>query len=154
MYFGTIAIACCSSKYPDEFSQGCILAIVEAYAQIDEAEMRLTAFPPLYQSGIRYKSDVEAFRATVCGDASCGDDQKVDEWQDAETMLKKKTGNCKDLVAYRLAELRLRGDRACYPSSIRTVDPTTGRWMYHIILVRGDGEQEDPSAELGMTTPW
>jgi hypothetical protein len=155
VYYGTLAIACCVPGYPDDFSRGVVLSLVEAFARIDEAEMRLRPFPPLYQSGIRYKDDVEAYRASVCGTEACGDGVPVDEWQDAQTMVEKGTANCKDLVAYRLAELRLAGDVGAHAAILRGADPNNpGRYIYHVVLQRGDGQIEDPSAALGMKTPW
>lgn len=153
MYYGTLAVACEGPGIPDEIGKECILSLVEAFARIDEVQMRFRPMPPLYQAGVRYKEDVEAIRATVCGDRSCGDEVPVDEWQDATTLLEKRLGNCKDLVAYRVAELRLSGDRSARPAVLKGKDPS-GRIIYHVVLLHGDGKVEDPSAALGMKTPW
>lgn len=53
-------------------------------------------FKPLYQAGIRYGDDKPA-PGTACGD---------DDWRDIATLHKFKVGDCEELAAARIAELR------------------------------------------------
>lgn len=155
MYLGTLVIEPPDSHdFPVELGHECILDLVEAFARLNEKQMRYVSMPMLADSGIVYKDDVEAYFASVCDGESCGDEQLVDKWQDAVTMLKTKTGNCKDLVAYRLAELRLQGNQSARPGIVAGRDPKTGRTILHVVILHDDGRIEDPSAEHGMQTPW
>lgn len=94
-------------------------------------QLRRQRFPPLYQSRIRYKTG-RAARA---------------HWQTLRELHRSGSGDCADLAAARVAELRHSGeDRAAV-----AVPKRTGRKnLYHVIVVRGDGRIEDPSRALGM----
>lgn len=92
--------------------------------------------PPLYHSGIYYKTCVPL--------NSC----QWDTWKDAVEVARDGHGDCKDLVAYRIAELRARGIAA---RPLAEIDMNSaGIPLYHFTLVRADGTKEDPSVLLGM----
>lgn len=103
---------------------------------------------PLYASGVRYKED----------------DPGHEDWSDVYATLKRGNGDCKKLVAWRIAELRCSGidcepvikwqhipqDVAMqigYPSWFVNAD---GLWMVHCLVRFPDGRVEDPSKILGM----
>jgi hypothetical protein len=62
-----------------------------------DARRRGKPIPKLYESGIRYQREPWG---------------NVEEFADAITLLKRKWGDCDDLVAYRVAELREAGEHA------------------------------------------
>jgi hypothetical protein len=88
--------------------------------------------PPLYESGVRYEAEP--------------DDE--DDWNDIPSTLALGAGDCEDLAAWRIAELRASGELGA--SSRVTVWPIGSRVTYHIAVRRGDGQVEDPSRALGM----
>jgi len=93
--------------------------------------------PPLYETGIRYKRErrggLEDFKSA---------DRCLRDWN-----ANSKNGcDCDDLAPWRAAELVVSG-----------VDPEARPFVYrprerlmHVIVARGDGTLEDPSAMLGM----
>lgn len=67
----------------------------------------------------------------------------IDSWQDIPTTLAKKSGDCKDFVAWRCAELMAEGIYVC---------PLV-QWdgvLFHFLVSYGTGRVEDPSDILGM----
>jgi hypothetical protein len=84
--------------------------------------------PTLYTSLVRYREDPCA-------------------WKDAPTILRTHSGDCKDLVAWRLAELREEGEDARCHVVIRVFQ---GRATYHAQILRANGTIEDPSTRMGM----
>ncbi len=96
------------------------------------------ATPDLYASGVRYLQEPDG----------------RDEWQDIPDTLARQSGDCEDLACWRVAELRVRHGE---PNATRSISVSTlldGRGrpvtMYHITVLRQNGEQEDPSRKLGM----
>jgi hypothetical protein len=88
--------------------------------------------PWLYASGVSYAEDDEGHEA----------------WRDIPETLARGVGDCKDLVAWRLAELR---ERAREPAEPRVRVARVGaRVKYHVVVRRADGAREDPSRALGM----
>lgn len=92
--------------------------------------------PPLYASGVRYRN--EPF--------GC-------EWfDDILICLNRGWGDCDDLVAWRIAELREQGELAeihmFWQPGIK--NPRTR--LFHVVVRRANGDIEDPSAILGMPT--
>lgn len=101
------------------------LALV-AQAQLMAASREGRPLPPLYSSGVRYRREIQA-----------------EEWLGPREVYAQGNGDCEDLVAWRVAELRLSGENAkpeCY-------SPRDG--LVHCV-VRVNGRREDPSARLGM----
>lgn len=74
---------------------------------------------------------------------------QVDSWQDIPTTLTRRTGDCKDFAAWRVAELRRRGVPDV--SAAIKVSQIGDLLIYHI-PVRIGTEWEDPSKILGMPT--
>jgi hypothetical protein len=88
--------------------------------------------PDLYKSGVVYQREPPG----------------IEDWQDITCTLRRKFGDCEDLVAYRVAELRARGIKAIPQFFWR--DRPDGGSTYHIQVQHPDGTIEDPSALLGM----
>lgn len=100
--------------------------------------------PPIFSSGIRYKPELPG----------------QEQWLTIPYILMRGHGDCEDLAAWRVAELRLRGgDRKAKCINTATVDPRDpSKKIYHIRVQRGNRRDnrgrpliEDPSATLGMT---
>lgn len=87
--------------------------------------------PALYAAGVVYKRERLG----------------MELWQSIPIVLRHGFGDCEDLACWRVAELRLRGEKA-YAFSKRKRTPRG--WLYHILVQRGDGATEDPSRLLGM----
>lgn len=83
---------------------------------------------PLYQSGVRYKREPR------------------DVWRHIGDVYKSGWGDCEDLAAARVSQLRVSGED---PRSYVAVYQSGPR-RYHAIVARGDGSTEDPSRRLGM----
>ena len=111
--------------------EGLVLGLgAQSYAQMAEKRGDI---PPLYGGKIRYKREP----------------LRRENWQSARETASRGYGDCEDLSAYRVAELRARGITA-FPVveqvsptlrhvKIRYLDPRTNQWVF-----------EDPSARLGM----
>lgn len=84
------------------------------------------ALPPLYESGVVYRPE------------------SPDTWSTADLVLARGWGDCEDLTAWRVAELRARGVGAV--GDVYRVRP--GQW--HAVVQLPDGSVEDPSLRLGM----
>ena len=68
-------------------------------------------------------------------------------WETTPTLYRRRFGDCKSLVAARIAELRHDGCTAI--PVFRNIKDGWGT-MYHILILRGDGRWECPSRLLGM----
>jgi len=86
----------------------------------------------LYRSGVRYRREPRG----------------VERWQTAAETLRRGHGDCEDLVAWRVAELRARGEKGARP---HVYSPRVG--LMHCVVRRGNGALEDPSKLLGMRGP-
>ena len=111
--------------------------LLEALVRIDIDYLRANPnTPEIYRSGIRYHQDI----------LTNGDD---DDWQDIPTILRFGYGDCEDLACWRTAELIVRHNQAAEPLIIWKEDKD-GSQLYHILVLRPDGQIEDPSKTLGM----
>jgi hypothetical protein len=93
----------------------------------------LRPLPPLYQSGIRYEMEP-------------GHGKGIEDFANPWTTLARQWGDCDDLIVYRLLELLLAGENA----------HTRAEWLgnaVHVVIRRGNGVEEDPSALLGAPIP-
>jgi hypothetical protein len=97
-----------------------------------------TPLPPLYSAGVVYD------REPMCRYDS-GEERICEEWLTAHAAYARRKADCDDLGGWRAAELRLQGEAAT-----PLARPSAAGW--HIIVRRGDGSIEDPSAKLGMPT--
>lgn len=91
-------------------------------------DLRAHRLPPLYSAGVRYRREPPG--------------QEV--WQLPSQTAERGFGDCEDLSAWRVAELRLAGEAA------KIVFRKSGRNLWHALVRRANGDLEDPSAKLGM----
>jgi hypothetical protein len=103
-------------------------AALEGLTRLNQELMARQPYPPLYESGVRYK------------------DEPRDVWRHCDDVAREKWGDCEDLSAYRAAELRVSGEDP--GAAVATYQ--SGPHRYHAVVRRGDGTIEDPSRELGM----
>lgn len=106
-------------------------AALEGLAGIDTELIREGHVPPLYSTNVVYRTEPR------------------DVWRHALDVVKEGWGDCEDLSAYRVGELRASGEDP--GARVRTFQ--TGPRQYHAVVERGDGTIEDPSYELGMHVP-
>jgi len=111
---------------------GCLDALAEGLvrldvAQIEHARAAGVATPSIYACGARYRREHGGER-----------------WQSVAEMMQARppSGDCEDLAAWRVAELRCAGEDA----SVRIV--RTSRGTFHAIVRYSDGTIEDPSRIL------
>lgn len=105
-----------------------VRAAVLGLAAVSLVQMRERSLPPLYGGTIRYVREPVG----------------RERWQTADETAARGEGDCEDLAAYRVAELRHRGIDATI--LIRVVRPE----LWHVLVQWPDGRTEDPSAKLGM----
>lgn len=94
--------------------------------------------PLLYESGVRYEEEPPG----------------RDEWQDIPDTIVRRAGDCEDLAAWRMAELRVRfrDDVTRFRITVDDLPDQSGKLVttYHITLLRPGKNIEDPSRRLGM----
>jgi hypothetical protein len=110
-----------------------IKAILDAQVLANQLYIRMHNVPLLYKSGVRYKNEP---------------DNGVEEFALIPIILARGWGDCDDLAPWLCAELREAGEKA--KIRIQWKRQPDGRKLYHIVVRRGDGRIEDPSALLGM----
>ena len=108
-----------------------VAAIIEVAMSTARREVAAPGFPMLYRSGVRYRSQ----DATACA------------FRGPKSVLERGHGDCKQLVIWRLAELRNAGEHAT-PRIIWL--PEKSGLRAHALIRRENGTTEDPSVELGM----
>ena len=110
-----------------------IRLLLEALITANIAFLRSQPHTPwLYESGVVYEEE----------------EDERDDWNDIPETYALRVGDCEDLAAWRVAELRARrGEHAIPRVSVQTVGLRT---KYHVTLRRADGQLEDPSRLLGM----
>ena len=91
------------------------------------------SLPALYESGVRYKREPDG----------------VNRWQTVNETYAKKCGDCEDLCAAYCAWLRVRRGERTARCTVKFVH--TGLW--HVRVLRANGQIEDPSRVLGMGQP-
>lgn len=92
------------------------------------AQLRAHRIPLLYRSGVRYVAEPPG----------------EEKWLLPLQVLRLGYGDCEDLVAWRVAELRCIGERAT--PALKTIRPG----LMHCLVRRADGSLECPSTRLGM----
>lgn len=86
----------------------------------------------LYRSGVRYRQEKD-----------------TEAWLDIPHVIENRYGDCEDLAAWRVAELRVQGVKA--KPFLRWYNrPSQGITLYHVQVRLPDGKIEDPSRVLGM----
>jgi len=98
------------------------------YVLLSRARLSGNPLPPLYRSGVRYKREQPG----------------RERWLNVFELYEAGVGDCEDLAAARVAELRMAGIPAL-PWVKRT-----GARKYHAQVARPDDTIEDPSLILGM----
>lgn len=93
--------------------------------------------PRLYKSGVRYKRE-----KPVPGR------MHIEHFRRIPTILRVGSGDCEDLCAWRVAELRFFDGVKAVPWIIRP-----SRDLFHVQVKLPGGKIEDPSARLGMHVP-
>lgn len=102
---------------------------LEALVHRNMREMARRRVPPLYKAGVRYATGPAHRRV----------------WASASQVAAQGHGDCADLAAYRIAELRRQGEHATFRIT------SGGRpGLYHVTVRRASGAVEDPSKRLGM----
>lgn len=111
---------------------GCLDALAEGLVQLDvvqleHARVSGVAVPSIYACGARYRRE-----------------RGGERWQSVAELMQSRppSGDCEDLAAWRVAELRCAGEDA----SVRIV--RTSRGTFHAIVQHADGTIEDPSRIL------
>ncbi len=117
--------------------------LLECLVQVNVALMSSRTFPDLYSTRVRYKQE------------PLGEEN----WRDAAIVLQSGYGDCEDLAAFRVAELRVKHRipaRCVFRWKTFTMTNETGRHrvkLYHILVGLQHGKTlliEDPSKRLGM----
>ena len=103
-------------------------ASLEYLIALDIDFLRRHPSPDLYHDDVFYKTTVE--------------------WEPIPAVQLRGHGDCKSLVAWRIAELRIRGI-PCRPVFRYWTRPD-GRFDYHILVMRNGAVFEDPSKVHGM----
>jgi hypothetical protein len=117
---------------------------LQTLVSINIWQLRQKNYPLLYKSGIFYRTKPPAV-----------------EWHDIPTLLRWGFGDCKDLVAYRIAELKHYYRIDCKPCikwkfiEMPMIDERGLKYyqtvlLIHVMVLWPDGRIEDPSAILGM----
>lgn len=99
-------------------------------ALLHRAQLRGRPLPPLYRAGVRYMREAPG----------------SESWDTIDRVMRRGYGDCEDLAAARVAELRHTGE----DPNARPWIVQTGRRTLHAVVKRGDGRIEDPSKRLGM----
>lgn len=114
-----------------------LLFMLEALIQTNLIYLRSHPNTPLlYESGVRYKSEIERHGFSK------------EEWFDIPHILERGEGDCEDLACWRVAELRKSGVRAKAAVKGKTIAPTVT--LFHVLTQWPNGRLEDPSKKLGM----
>jgi hypothetical protein len=124
-------IAALDQRYPDRILVRVNAACVAGLASVDFELLSLVTLPTLYASGVRYRKDRPG----------------RERWKDAIALLRTGFGDCKDLVAWRIAELWRDGEQADIVSELERLP---GELVFHVSIRRANGRIEDPSILLGM----
>ena len=107
---------------------------IEATIRVNLEHMRELGAPSLYSSGVRYRLEPPG----------------VEDFTDLQTLLERGWGDCSQLAAWRVAELRHRGESGAGIRLTWRRNRLTGQRMFHVLVRRADGRIEDPSVRLGM----
>lgn len=109
-------------------TQGTFEALLEGLVLLNLELMERSALPPLYRAGVRYRRE-----------------RGTERWQTCEQVFVAEAGDCEDLCAWRVAELRRAGEEGAM-----CIVRRTGQTLWHVQVLREDGTIEDPSRLLGM----
>lgn len=124
---------------PHDYKRQVLEGLLNALALANDAYLLINPHTPkLYDAGVRYVQEPPG----------------LDEWQDIPDTIARRTGDCEDLAAWRMAELRRSGEDpgAEWHITVADIPDQTGHIVttYHIAIKRTGGGIEDPSRQLGM----
>jgi hypothetical protein len=105
-----------------------LMAALEGLVCVNVVLMDRSELPPLYRSGVRYRRE-----------------RGTEYWKTCEQVFKAGYGDCEDLSAWRVAELRRADELGAFCLVVKT-----GPSLWHVQVMREDGHIEDPSVILGM----
>lgn len=108
---------------------------LEALVMANRLYLRTHHVPPLYESGVRYEEEPAG--------------QPYESFDAIPVVLARGSGDCDDVVSWRIAELRNAGENAKVRLKWQ-YDAARGARMYHVLVRRANGQVEDPSLRLGM----
>lgn len=143
MYSVTIHTSASFEAGNEAVSNTALEALLECLVQINVVLMRASTFPDLYSTRVRYRQEPLG----------------QENWRDAAIILRTGFGDCEDLAAYRVAELRVKHGipaRCVFRWKTFNIETKVGPRrvkLYHILVgVQRDGQLliEDPSKRLGM----
>ena len=110
-----------------------LLYLLEALVNINILWLRENpGTPSIYDGGVVYKPEIGA-----------------EDWKDIPHILADGFGDCEDLAAARVAELRRQGIRAKVVLRDRYI-PRARLTVIHVLVRHPNGRLEDPSKKLGM----
>jgi len=116
-----------------------VCALAEVAIAEARRELRTGAIPFLYSSGVRF---IEQSPNACC-------------FRPPSEVLERKGGDCKQLTTWRIAELREAGIDA--KPRVIWLEATDGQgvkgFIAHMLLRLPDNNLEDPSVNLGMSSP-
>jgi len=101
--------------------------------------LKAEPLPSIYDGSVVYA------REPQCRSAD-GSERMCEEFVTAHEVRRRGFGDCDDLGCWLAAQRRLEGEQA-------QAIPKPSAVGWHIVVRRGDGSLEDPSARLGMPVP-
>lgn len=120
--------------FPQNLAHKSLSLMLHALYLIDVLWLRLHPETPLlYTTNVRYELEPPG----------------REDWQDWPTTLRRGVGDCEDLANMRSAELFVKAGIKARPTFIWK-PKQDGSNLYHIIVAKPDGTEEDPSRRLGM----
>lgn len=107
------------------------LEALEAFTVRIEQALERGGIPPLYRSGVRYRRQARG----------------ANYWAMPRVCIQRGFADCAPLACWRAAELRAsRTDRR----AVTMLRHGNRQGLWHVLVRRGDGAEEDPSKLLGM----
>ena len=129
----TFALDAFNGTLDADESERDLSALLDCLVRIDELYLLVYPNTPLFRNTtVRYSEEPPG----------------LEDWQDIATCLRMGNGDCEELSAWRIAELRVRYRVPARPIIIPQIQPN-GRYLYHIQVWTPWGV-EDPSRERGM----
>lgn len=112
-------------------NQATYLRLIGCLVEVNRIDLDMWPFPLLYSGHVRYEAE------------------QGEVFQDLASLAVTGKGDCEDLVAARVAELRSQGIKAMPHLDQSGSTPSGGR-LFHVVVKLPTGRTEDPSAKLGM----
>jgi len=136
------------SKFLVDLARGAL----ELCAAHNRFLFRSLPFPPLYESGIRFRPEPWAGRVPVANGRGGVRFQKgVEQFANAAAVLRRGWGDCAQLCAYRIAERREQGQGGDFYFWKRNVQTPDGMLRnFHVMVKQPGGFIEDPSRYLSQ----